>query len=433
MAEKHTIRKAVCLLPLLAIFSGSAGAQVLRGLPSLPVVNGLPRVVNGVTNDVLQTTDRTLGVVRDVVGRPQSAARHWEHDPAGAPVVRDEILALASSSEAIAAARAQSFEVVRTETIEPLGISLVVLRPPEGLSLSDAIARLRAADPQGQYDYNHIYNPTGTIIGGASSNLAPQQAPERVGMVDGGVDRSVYSLRGLSVESAGFVGSCKPVPSDHGTAVAFLLSGARDNAFRPETLYAADVYCGHGEGGSAEAIVRALGWLSSVKVPVVNISLAGPPNALLAAGVKAFLLRGHVLVAAVGNDGPSANPRYPAAYPGVIAVTAVDSAHRIALDANQGDYIAFAALGVKVPVPKAGGGTVTVSGTSFAAPLVTRRFAVLLSAPDQERAAWALCELRTAALDLGTPGRDPIYGYGFLEGSGTMPVSSSCGMRETRQ
>ncbi|MBK6454031.1 MAG: hypothetical protein IPF84_16605 [Proteobacteria bacterium] len=69
-------------------------------------------------------------------------------------------------------------------------------------------------------------------------------------------------------------------------------------------------------------------------VPVINVSLVGPPNVLLQRAIQMALARGHLIVAAVGNDGPSAPPLYPAAYPGVVAVTAVDRADKVLIEAG---------------------------------------------------------------------------------------------------
>ena len=57
---------------------------------------------------------------------------------------------------------------------------------------------------------------------------------------------------------------------------------------------------------------------------MINVSLVGPRNALLERVVASLVSRGHLIVAAVGNDGPAAPPLYPAAYDGVVGVTAVD-------------------------------------------------------------------------------------------------------------
>ena len=55
------------------------------------------------------------------------------------------------------------------------------------------------------------------------------------------------------------------------------------------------------------------------------ISLVGPPNKLVARAIEVVQSRGIAVVAAVGNDGPAAPAQYPASYPGVLAVTAVDA------------------------------------------------------------------------------------------------------------
>ncbi len=64
---------------------------------------------------------------------------------------------------------------------------------------------------------------------------------------------------------------------------------------------------------------------------MINISLVGPANGLLEQLVRIITARGHIVVAAVGNDGPGAPPLFPAAYPAVVAVTGVDAKQRVLL------------------------------------------------------------------------------------------------------
>jgi subtilisin family serine protease len=142
-------------------------------------------------------------------------------------------------------------------------------------------------------------------------------------------------------------------------------------------LFAADVYGGSASNGSAVAIVRAMGWLASAHVRVVTISLVGPANPLLQAGVKALQAKGIAVVAAVGNDGPAAPPQYPASYPGVIAVTGVDSSGRALIEAGKPLHLDFAAPGADMVGAVPGGGWERLRGTSFAAPLVAASLARL--------------------------------------------------------
>src|SRR5262249_14491142 len=111
--------------------------------------------------------------------------------------------------------------------------------------------------------------------------------------------------------------------------------------------------------------------------------------------------------AAAGNGGPLAGPAFPGAYEGVLAVTAVDRDGRVYMRANRGDYVDFAALGVDVPV-QVNGRSSTVSGTSFAAPLVAARIATLLPRASREDASRAVNEVRREAVDQGRQGRDPV-------------------------
>jgi subtilisin family serine protease len=143
-------------------------------------------------------------------------------------------------------------------------------------------------------------------------------------------------------------------------------------------------------------------------VPVINISLVGPDNPLLARAVQAMIDRGHVLVAAVGNEGPAAPPLYPASYAGVIGVSGVDGRRHALPESGAGPQVAFCALGV------VGDGHDALRGTSFASPIVARRAARQLPAPHPGAAADVMRQLAGEAIDLGRPGRDTRYGYGLL-------------------
>ena len=71
------------------------------------------------------------------------------------------------------------------------------------------------------------------------------------------------------------------------------------------------------------ALIKALDWLAAQGVPVINISLSGPRNPAVAGAIARITKRGHVIVAAAGNDGPAAPPVFPGAYDNVVGVTAV--------------------------------------------------------------------------------------------------------------
>jgi subtilisin family serine protease len=196
-------------------------------------------------------------------------------------------------------------------------------------------------------------------------------------MVDGGV-ASHPSLAGSSIEQRGFSGN--PQATGHGTAVASLIVGNQGpfrGAARGASLAVADVYGGNRAAGSASAVVRALGWLVSKRPDVINVSLVGPPNRLVAAAVRQVRARGVQIVAAVGNDGPAAPPQYPASYPQVMAITGVDANGRALLEAGRATHLDFAAPGADMAAALPGQGYARVRGTSFAAPLAAARLALV--------------------------------------------------------
>ena len=115
------------------------------------------------------------------------------------------------------------------------------------------------------------------------------------------------------------------------------------------------------------------------KVPVINVSLVGPPNRVLEGVVQRVIAGGHIVVAAVGNDGPAAAPLYPAAWPGVVGVTGVDARRRVLVEAERGAQVKFAAPGAQMAAAKSPSGYTLVRGTSFAAPIVAGLLALNLS------------------------------------------------------
>ncbi len=339
-------------------------------------------------------------------------------------MLRSEIVALSPSDADLAVAQAAGFGVVGTRTLDGLGGRIVILQAPQDLSTARALVRLRALVPAGNFDFNHLYSQSGTspvdaasveTAAPAASARASASTSARLGLIDGGIDAAHPVFRNTAVRRHG-CGDI-PIPDAHGTAVASLMVGRSvdfHGAAPGDDLYAVDVYCGLPTGGSVEAVAEALAWLVHERIAVINVSLVGPPNLVLEAVVRQVLAQGFIIVAAVGNDGPAAAPLYPASYPGVVGVTAVDARRHVLLEAARGPQVRFAAPGADMVAAKSPQGFAAVRGTSFAAPLVACLLAAELPAPDSEAAARAIRELADHAVDLGAHGVDPVYGYGLV-------------------
>lgn len=147
---------------------------------------------------------------------------------------------------------------------------------------------------------------------------------------------------------------------------------------------------------------------------IVNLSLAGPRNSALGRQIRRMAGDDILLIAAAGNHGPRAAPAYPAAYPQVMAVTAVDRRGNVYRRANRGAHIDLAAPGVDVWTAASISGARTKTGTSYAAPFVTAAAALMLQRDPALSAEQVTERLRSGARDLGPAGPDHVFGQGLV-------------------
>lgn len=233
-----------------------------------------------------------------------------------------------------------------------------------------------------------------------------------VGILDSGIEAhpqfdDVYIVH-IDLAGGGVAGP----GATHGTAVASIIAGSEGIAPAAE-LFVVRVLDDEGLGNSfhvAEGIVQAV----DLGVKVLNMSLGVYQDTqLLREAIRYAEDHNVIMVAAAGNDGYTQMP-YPAAYPQVLSVTAVDGVGRQALFPNQSDAIDFAAPGVGVLTAKEDEGTMLFSGTSAAAPFVTGTLAAILSS-ETSRSNQEVIDLMKRYLDeAGAPGVDPVYGAGLV-------------------
>ena len=318
--------------------------------------------------------------------------------------------------------------VLERRELTGLGMTVVRFRVTAELdshnALQDALPEL--AD---RLDRNHIYAPQTGAKEPLSETKVPQwrslcTAPVRVGMVDTSIATDHRVFESAQVVQERFLALAEmegtlTEPATHGTAVASLLVGNRPGqwpARLPQaTIFNASVFYDRDRtlsGATLGHLLEGLNWLAGQDLSVINISLTGPDNQLLAAAVSRLRERGVLMVAAVGNQGPSAPPLYPAAYTEVIGVTAADSSGKLYRWANRGEQVMFASNGVTVPVAHPDAGMVADSGTSLASPVVAAALACQRNELSEDKAIGALIN---AAKDLGRPGRDTEFGHGFLD------------------
>lgn len=243
-----------------------------------------------------------------------------------------------------------------------------------------------------------------------------------VAVVDSGVDLTHPDLAPKLTAGYDFVGG-DPVPDDecgHGTQIAGIVAAVTDNAtgvagvswgarIMPVRVLDSTGF------GTYENTAAGILWAVNHGAHVINLSMGGTKDpAVLRDAVLYAYSRGVTVVSAVGNYGSQVF--YPAAYPQVIAVAAVDQNAQPAAFSNAGPEVDVAAPGVDIYTTAMGGGYDLANGTSFAAPFVAGQAALIIGLqggtlpPDQVAAI-----ITGTALDIAAPGRDDQTGAGLVQ------------------
>jgi hypothetical protein len=272
--------------------------------------------------------------------------------------------------------------------------------------LQEQKAELTEGDPA-QYALAKLRLPEAhTLAHGANVTVA---------VIDSGVDVKHPELANAIAGSFDALGS-KEGPHVHGTGIAgAIVSHARLMGSAPAArILAIRAFAAAPNGGQSTSfvILKALDYAAAHGAQIVNMSFAGPNDALIERGISAAVARGIVMVAAAGNAGAKSPPLYPAANRNVIAVGATDAQDRLFAASNRGGHIAVSAPGVDIFLPAPDEKYQMASGTSFSAAYISGLAALLLERnpalkPDEVRAI-----LMKTARDLGAPGRDDLFGAG---------------------
>lgn len=325
---------------------------------------------------------------------------------------------------------ALGFRITESTRLERLGMSLYRLEVPRGTSVVEARRRLAAEYPGLSVDANHNFRAQvrpefpGSLprpMIGWSEGKPGCGAGIRLGMIDGAIDTTHPALAGQDIEFRSFHRQGrKPGPFDHGTAVAAIMVGKPEwgGLLPGASLKAGNMFEESEDGkvvGSSIGLVKSVEWMIDSKVHVVNMSVAGADNKIVSDAIQKGMELGSIFVAAAGNWGQKGNaPAYPAAYPKVFAVTALDEKKLIYSHANSGKYIDFAAPGVKIWTAVPGGGRFQ-SGTSMASPFISTLVALENALAKGAQSPVALRDkLRGASVDLGPQGKDEIFGFGLV-------------------
>ena len=436
----HCLALLLFLTATEAARAQTANPTVPRGQPTAPEMPGTRGGDTGPAPTIPDLFDR---------GSDDAADRRGPRID-GAEAVPNEICVIfpPSTPDDVANAFAGDLEleVARNFTMQGLGLKVYLMRLGDGAEpdqvFEDAGNDRRPLWVQQNFIYRTSQNTSGgeTVLGSQQYALQQIRAGKasrkvegqgiRLALIDSGVDVAHESLKGADIETVNAVEEGKPVPSEtHGTVLASILVGQGPlNGIAPRIQLIA-IRAFHEiepKSGGAESSSYTLAWALELairaQVRVVNLSLTGPQDKLVAQMVNEAMMRRIGVVAAAGNAGPEGPAAYPAAQDGVIAVTATDIQDRLYAQANRGGYISVAAPGVDILGARPGGGYDFFSGTSMATGYASGLAALLISAQADLSVVKLRQTMEKSAVDLGPPQRDTAFGAGRIDAASALAL-----------
>jgi subtilisin family serine protease len=360
-----------------------------------------------------------------------------------------------SSTEADELARRHGLTRVSSENFPLIGATFGLFRITDGRPSATvrrefaADGSVRSVQPNFRYLLQDQKSSVPTEGDPAQYALAKLRLPQAhtlahganvtVAVIDSGIDARHPELANSIADNFDALGSAEG-PHIHGTGIAgAIVAHAKLMGSAPEARIIAIRAFGGTTGGaesSSYIILRSLNYAAEHGAQIVNMSFAGPKDAVIERAIAATAARGLVLIAAAGNAGAKSPPLYPAANPNVIAVSATDQQDRLFTASNRGNYIAVAAPGVDIFLPAPDGKYQMTSGTSFSAAYVSGVAALLLERNYALKPEALRTTLAKTARDLGLPGRDDLFGDGEADAfaavmavpaAGATPVAAASG------
>jgi subtilisin family serine protease len=254
-----------------------------------------------------------------------------------------------------------------------------------------------------------------------------------VAVLDTGVDRDHPDLApnlatGLDIVN----GDADPSDDNgHGTAVAGVVGAATGNGTGVAgvawnaRIMPVKVLGANGTGLDGD-IAAGITWATDHGADIINLSLGGfGSSTALDQAVDYALAHDVVVVAAAGNESAGV-PSFPAAIPGVLAVTATDAQGQFAWFSNHGPWITLAAPGIHITTTALAAGptlaVAQVTGTSFSSPIVAGVAALVRERHPGWRWDKVAYELLRTARDAGPAGADDAYGFGIVDAAAALDV-----------
>ncbi|WP_225228949.1 S8 family peptidase [Bacillus sp. PS06] len=254
----------------------------------------------------------------------------------------------------------------------------------------------------------------------------------RIAVLDTGVDLDHPDLVGRLTKGYNIVADTNKPEDDngHGTHVAGIIASVTNNEegvagitwFNP--IMPVKVMGNEGYGSSFD-IANGIKWATDNGADIINMSLGNYRDSdLLHDAIKYAYDHDVIVIAASGNDN-SNHPSYPAAYPEVLSVSAVDYQGNKASFSNYGDYVDITAPGVHIPSTYLESQYAALSGTSMATPHVAALAGLIKSVQPELKNIEVMDIIKSTSIDLGPKGHDQYFGEGLINVSAALEAASN--------
>ncbi len=268
-------------------------------------------------------------------------------------------------------------------------------------------------------DFTSFHNNLADWLG-----INPSQLPNTIPVTIAVLDTTIQAHHAIPLDriiqipspNNSLLNAPKTIAAGHGTAVASIIIGQHPlvPGIAPMSLIQNIPVLGNDGYGDSFTLSQGILTALQAGARIINLSLATAGDSpTLREAITNAINRNVFVVAASGNQGQN-SLSYPAAYPGVISVGAVDASSQHLPFSNSGHNLTLTAPGWGINTAWEQGQFVRFSGTSAAAPVVSAAIAHLINKFPSLTPTTLMQMLQTYSDDAGAPGYDPYYGSGII-------------------
>jgi len=320
-------------------------------------------------------------------------------------------------------------EIMPSKWLEKIGYIKAKIR--DGLSLNDIIPIIRNNPEFTISEPNYLINSMSTDNQSYQWHIPETKFDQAwpllrnkneivIAIIDSGVNAFHPDLKNKVLNGYDFYNNDADASDDygHGTFVAGIIAASENSIGVKGLNDLARIIpikvLGETGQGTYEDTASGIIWAADHQSKIINLSIGSYAfSSLLRDAINYALEKGCVVVSASGNEGIK-KAMYPAAYPDVIAVSALGQDGKIWPESNKGGYIDVCAPGEKILSTGLKDSYILSGGTSASAAIVSALAAMLVSEYPDVSNIYVRQRIAQTAEDLGDNGRDPIYGNGKI-------------------